>query len=100
MISYGIAAYFTTRDYAAKNPDIVKRFTTAMNKGLSYAADHPDDARAILLTYTKIDKAIADKLNLPVWTPKINRESMGVLADLMVQDKLVPSKPEIDALLQ
>lgn len=95
-----IAAYFTTREYAEKNPDIVKRFTAAINKGLTYASEHADDARAILLTYTKIDKAIADKLNLPVWTPQINRDSINVLADLMVTDKMVDSKPNVDALLQ
>jgi len=95
-----IAAYFTTRDYAKANPDVVKRFTAAINKGLSYAQDHPDEARAILLTYTKIDKPIADKLNLPVWTPEINRASIDVLAELMVQDKLVTSKPDVDALLK
>lgn len=94
-----IAAYFTTTDYAKANPDVVKRFTAAMNKGLSYASEHPDEARAILLTYTKTDKAIADKLNLPVWTPQINRDSIRVLADLMVQDKLLIGKPDIDALL-
>jgi NitT/TauT family transport system substrate-binding protein len=95
-----IAAYFTTRDYAKANPDVVKRFTAAINKGLTYAAEHPDEARAILLTYTKIDKPIADKLNLPVWTPEINRASIDVLAELMVQDKLVPTKPDVDALLK
>jgi NitT/TauT family transport system substrate-binding protein len=94
-----ISAYFTTRDYAKANPDVVKRFTAAMNKSLTYASEHPDEARAILLTYTKIDKAITEKLNLPVWTPQINRDSVSLLADLMVQDKLVPSKPDIDALL-
>jgi NitT/TauT family transport system substrate-binding protein len=95
-----IAAYFTTTDYAQKNPEVVKRFTAAINKSLTYASEHPDEARAILLTYTKIDKAIADKLNLPLWTPQINRDSINVLADLMVQDKLVTSKPDVDALLQ
>ncbi|HEY0479542.1 MAG TPA: ABC transporter substrate-binding protein [Kofleriaceae bacterium] len=95
-----IAAYFTTRDYVKANPDVVKRFTAAINKGLSYASEHPDEARAILLTYTKIDPAIAGKLNLPVWTPQINRASIDVLADLMVQDKLVSEKPNVDALLQ
>jgi NitT/TauT family transport system substrate-binding protein len=95
-----IAAYFTTRDYAKANPDVVKRFTAAINKGLTYASEHPDEARAILLTYTKIDKPIADKLNLPVWTPEINRASIDVLAELMVQDKLVTSKPDVDALLK
>jgi NitT/TauT family transport system substrate-binding protein len=94
-----IAAYFTTPEYAQKNPDVVKRFTAAVNKSLTYASQHPDEARATLLTYTKIDKAIVDKLNLPLWTPQIDRESMSMMADLMVQDKLVTSKPDIDALL-
>jgi len=95
-----IAAYFTTEDYARNNPDIVKRFTAAIGKSLSYAADHPDDVRAALLTFTKIDKAVADKINLPLFLPQIRRESIDVLADLMVQDKLLTSKPDIDALLR
>jgi NitT/TauT family transport system substrate-binding protein len=95
-----ISAYFTTRDYTKANPDVVKRFTAAMNKSLTYASEHPDEARAILLTYTKIDKAVTEKLNLPLWTPQINRDSINVLAELMVQDKMVPSKPDVDALLQ
>jgi NitT/TauT family transport system substrate-binding protein len=94
-----IAAYFTTTDYAQHNPDVVKRFTTAINRSLTYASEHPEEARAILLTYTKIDKAIADKLNLPKWTPQIDRASIDVLADLMVQDKLVGTKPDVAALL-
>lgn len=94
-----IAAYFTTTDYAQHNPDVVKRFAAAMNKSLTYASEHPDEARAILLTYTKIDKAIADKLNLPKWTPQIDRASVDVLADFMVQDKLLDTKPDVAALL-
>jgi NitT/TauT family transport system substrate-binding protein len=95
-----ISAYFTTKEYATKNPDVVQRFAAAIKKGLSYAAEHPDEARATLLTYTKIEKPIADKLNLPLWSPEMNRESISVLADLMVQDKLLETKPDIDALLQ
>ena len=94
-----IAAYFTTTDYAQHNPDVVKHFTAAINKSLTYASEHPDDARAILLTYTKIEKPIADKLNLPKWTPQIDRASIDVLADLMVQDKLLTGKPDVAALL-
>ena len=68
-----IAAYFTTRDYAKAHPDVVQKFTAAMNKSVTYAAEHPDEARAVLLTYTKIDKAVTEKLNLPVWSPQIHR---------------------------
>jgi NitT/TauT family transport system substrate-binding protein len=94
-----VAAYFTTTDYAREHPDVIKRFTAAIDKSLSYAADHPDEARAILPTYTKIDKATAEKLNLPLWTPKVNRESTKVLAELMITDKLVTAMPDVDALL-
>jgi NitT/TauT family transport system substrate-binding protein len=94
-----IAAYFTTTEYAQHNPDVVKRFTTALNRSLTYASEHPEEARAILLTYTKIDKSIADKLNLPRWTPQIDRASIATLADLMVQDKLLTGKPDLAALL-
>jgi NitT/TauT family transport system substrate-binding protein len=95
-----IAAYFTTRDYAQAHADVVQKFTAAMNKSLSYAAEHPDEARAVLLTYTKIEKPVTEKLNLPRWSPQIDRVSINLLADLMVQDKLVPQKPDVDALLR
>jgi len=95
-----MSAYFTTENYARTNPDIVKRFTAAIDRSLSYVAEHPDDVRAVLLTFTKIDKAVADKVNLPLFSPHIRRESIDVLADLMIQDKLLTSKPDIDALLR
>jgi NitT/TauT family transport system substrate-binding protein len=95
-----IGAYFTTVDYATKHPDVIKRFVAAINKSLTYASAHPDEARASLLTYTKIDKAIADKLTLPVWRPAIGRDSLAAVADLMVTDKLVSERPNLDALVQ
>lgn len=95
-----IAAYITTADYARSHPDVVRRFVAAIDKALAYASEHPDDARAILPTYTKIDPAIAGKLNLPVWTPRISRESIRALGGLMVQDKLVAGPPDVDALLR
>ncbi|HET7502873.1 MAG TPA: ABC transporter substrate-binding protein [Kofleriaceae bacterium] len=94
-----IAAYLTTADYAKDHADIVKRFTAAINKSLAYAAEHPDEARASLLTYTKIDKAIADKINLPTWKTEISRASLETLADLMVQDKLLGARPDLATLV-
>jgi NitT/TauT family transport system substrate-binding protein len=95
-----VGAYFTTADYLRNNPDVVKRFTAAINKSLTYASEHPDEVRAILPSYTKIDKAVADKLNLPRWTPQIDLASMELLGSFMVQDKLLSSAPSVDALVQ
>lgn len=94
-----IAAYFTTSSYAAKNPDVVTRFAAAIQQSLQYAADHPDEARAVLTTYTKITADVAAKLTLPKWPTTINRQSTQTLADDILQDKLVTKAPDVSALL-
>jgi NitT/TauT family transport system substrate-binding protein len=94
-----ISGYFTTSEYAEKNPEVVKHFTAAINQSLTYTAEHPDEARAILTTYTKINQETAGKITLPKWTAEINRDSCSALADLMVLDKLVTEKPDVAALL-
>jgi len=85
-----VAAYFTSKEYLDKNPDVVKRFTAAINKSLTYASEHPEEARAILT---------AAKLILPRWTPEISSASTHAIAEMMVQDKLVTVKPDVAALL-
>ena len=45
---------------AQENPDLVKRFNAAMKKSLEYANSHPDEARAILASYTQIAPDVLD----------------------------------------
>jgi NitT/TauT family transport system substrate-binding protein len=94
-----VAVYFTSQQLIKKDPDLVKRFTDAMNESLAYANDHPDEARQVLTTYTKIDKAAIGKLTLPKWPTEINRASVETLASLAVKDGLVTKQPDLAALL-
>jgi NitT/TauT family transport system substrate-binding protein len=94
-----VGAYITTAEYARSHADVVKHFAAAIDKALVYASEHPDAARAILLTYTRIEKPITLALNLPVWKPQLSRASLVLLADLLVRDKLLPGAPNLDALL-
>jgi NitT/TauT family transport system substrate-binding protein len=94
-----VAGYFTSGRLMEQQPDLVKRFTEAMNESQAYADGHPEEARNIITTYTQIDAATAGKLTLPAWPAEVNRESTQVLADLAVQDKLVSKPPDLDALL-
>jgi NitT/TauT family transport system substrate-binding protein len=94
-----VATYFTSRQYAAENEDVVERFREAMEESLAYAQDNPDEARAALLSYTQIDQATVDALTLPAWPTDINRESVERLAELGVQDGLLEQAPDLDALL-
>lgn len=94
-----VAAYFTSAKIAQQNPALVKKFTEAMNESLAYASAHPDDARQILTTYTKISGDVLDKLILPSWPPAMNRASLDKLAQLGVQDGVFGGKkPDVGAL--
>ncbi len=94
-----VAAYFTSQQLLSENPDLVRRFTEAMQESLSYADGHPDEARQIIGTYTKIAPEVIEKVTLPKWPAEVNRDSLETMADLAVEDGLIDTAPDLDALL-
>ncbi|GAA2713511.1 ABC transporter substrate-binding protein [Actinoplanes palleronii] len=94
-----IAAYFTSQKLLADKPDLVKRFTEAMNESLTYADAHPDEVRQILSTYTKIDDKARAQVVLPKWPTEINKASVQKLAELGTTDGIFASAPDLDKLL-
>ncbi|MEU9286124.1 ABC transporter substrate-binding protein [Streptomyces sp. NPDC048275] len=94
-----VATYFTSTRLTKENPDLVKKFTEAMNESLQYASGHPEEARQILTTYTKIDGAVLKNLTLPSWPTQIDMGSLEKLATLGEADGLFgDGKPDLDAL--
>ncbi len=94
-----ISAYFTSEKLIASNPDLVKRFTDAMNESLAYAQAHPDAARGVLAQYTKIDQKITDSLTLPLWPTQITTSSVKLLGDLAQKDGLLGGPADVTGLL-
>ncbi|GAB3873648.1 type 2 periplasmic-binding domain-containing protein [Dactylosporangium cerinum] len=94
-----VAAYFTSQELIARNPDLVKRFKEAMAESLAYAAAHPDEVRAVIGTYTQIAADVTVKITLPAWPAEINKASVQTLTDLAVQDKLLDKAPALGDLL-
>jgi NitT/TauT family transport system substrate-binding protein len=94
-----VATYFTTEQVTKQKADLTKRFTAAIEKSLRYAQEHPDEARKVLLTYTKIDPAVVEKMTLPAWPTEINRASVQTMADLMLSDGLIKEKVDVSELL-
>jgi NitT/TauT family transport system substrate-binding protein len=94
-----VALYFTSAQFATSNPDLVRRFTEAMQESLAYADSHPDEVRAIIGTYTQITPEVRAAMTLPKWPSDINRQAVQSLADLAVADGLLPKQPDLGALL-
>jgi NitT/TauT family transport system substrate-binding protein len=94
-----VALYFTSTELIGKNPDLVKRFTDAMKESLTYAQSHPDEARAVLTTYTTLTADATKNLILPKWPTDIDKSSIDKLAGLAVTYGLLTSKPDLTTLL-
>jgi NitT/TauT family transport system substrate-binding protein len=94
-----VALYFTSNQLLRSNPDLVKRFTEAMQESLKYADEHPDEARSIIGTYTKITPDVIAKMTLPKWPSDINRQAVQTLADLALGDSRLPKAADVNALL-
>ncbi|MFC9428270.1 ABC transporter substrate-binding protein [Streptomyces sp. NPDC056987] len=94
-----VAMYFTSTQFAERNPETVKKFQEATAESLEYANSHPDEVRRILTTYTKIPVAILPDLILPRWPAQPDRASIETLAKLGEQDGIFRSAPDLDKLL-
>jgi NitT/TauT family transport system substrate-binding protein len=93
-----VAVYFTSGQTAEQDPDLVERFTAAMQESLAFANENPDAAREIIQEYTELPAELAEAITLPTWPPEINRASSEQLAQLAIQDGLLDSEPDFDAL--
>jgi NitT/TauT family transport system substrate-binding protein len=94
-----VASYFTSQRMLTENPDLVKRFTEAMQESLSYADSHPDEARAIIGSYTNIARDVVERVTLPKWPAEVNRDSVQTVADLALEDGLLTEPAKVDELL-
>lgn len=94
-----VAAYFTSTKLKESNPDLVERFTAAVNESLTYADSHPDEVRAVLADYTKIDEKVRASLVLPKWPVQINEASVQTLSDLGSKDGIFTGAPDLEKLL-
>ena len=95
-----VATYFTSKQYADQNPDVLKRFAKAMNKSLDYTQKNPDAARKVLSEYTEIPPEAIAKIRLPKWSSNLNKDTIELQAELAEKYGLVESKPNVDELIQ
>jgi NitT/TauT family transport system substrate-binding protein len=95
-----VATYFTSRQYAEENADVVDRFVSAMNKSLEYAQSHPEEVREVLLEYTEIPPEAVEAIKLPVWRTDLNEPTIELLAELSEKYGLIEEQPDLEELIR
>jgi NitT/TauT family transport system substrate-binding protein len=95
-----VATYFTTKQYAEENADVVDRFVRAMNKSLEYAQSHPDEVRQVLLDYTEIPPEAAEAITLPQWRTDLSVPTIELLSELSEKYGLIEEQPDLNELIR
>uniref|UniRef100_A0AAU3GLN8 ABC transporter substrate-binding protein n=1 Tax=Streptomyces sp. NBC_01401 TaxID=2903854 RepID=A0AAU3GLN8_9ACTN len=70
------SVYFTSEEQLKKNPELFAATKAAIDASLEYAQAHPDETRAELSSFMKIDPAVAEKVTLPTFAPEIKKSSV------------------------
>ncbi|MFH5824264.1 ABC transporter substrate-binding protein [Georgenia sp. AZ-5] len=94
-----ISCVFTSEQTIQRDPDLVERFTRAMNRSLEFSQENPDAVRDIVGTYTEIDPAILDQMVLPTFRVDFSREAAEKLGQKAVEYGSLSEEPDLDALL-
>ncbi len=95
-----VATYFASKEYIAKNKDVVDRFVTAMKKSLEYSQAHPDEVRSALTEYTQIPDAAAQKINLPQWKSDLTTDTIEQLSTLSKKYGYLEEEPDLNELIR
>jgi NitT/TauT family transport system substrate-binding protein len=94
-----VGTYFGATQYLEANQDVVERFARAMNKSLTYAQAHPDEARKAVTGYTEIPAKVASAMKLSFWSTDLNQPSIELIADEAERFDFVEEKPNVDDLI-
>ena len=96
-----IVAYsLTTRDYAAKNPNVVQGFARGMNKGIEDLARDPQLLRKTIASFTEIPEALLAKMVLPLFSTDMAIDNAKRQAEAMARHKFIASMPDVGALFK
>ncbi|WP_315927342.1 ABC transporter substrate-binding protein [Mesorhizobium sp. SP-1A] len=78
-------AWMSTETYIAENPQVIDSFVRAMNRSTEYAAQHPDEIRNIIPTYTKVKADLASRVRLPVFDSSLDPEMVDVISQHLIK---------------
>jgi NitT/TauT family transport system substrate-binding protein len=100
---FPIGGYAVKPSFKSKNPALVARFRSAMNRSLIYAQSHPAEIREMLPRGT-------ENVRLPIWSTVVDRSKInqlagyakkyGVITKLPNMKELVPSSIASGLVLQ
>ncbi|MDT2009775.1 ABC transporter substrate-binding protein [Rhodococcus opacus] len=89
----------TSATFEKEHPEAVQGFVRALNKGIEYAATHPDEVRAALPKISPIPAELIPAMRLPVFDATDPHAALRLWTGLMEQYTFVSGPVDIDELM-
>lgn len=85
------SAWFTTLDYAQKNPDVVNRFMRTIRDGATYVNAHPAETAGLLTKFAMVQASDVGKIRvLQGW--RLDPANIQPLIDAAARYKFIPGR--------
>jgi NitT/TauT family transport system substrate-binding protein len=92
------STWFTSTDYAAKNPDTIERFMRAMRDASTYVNGHHSETADLVAKFMKVDSVPAMTTRIPQGV-RFNPAQMQSLIDIQARYKMIPSPFDVHELI-
>ncbi len=84
-----IGAFWATADWAAKNPETVKKFRAAMHRSITYLNAHPDIAMGMIAEFTNLQPDAMAHMTMVLWSDRVVRANWDKTIQMMVRNGLI-----------
>jgi ABC-type nitrate/sulfonate/bicarbonate transport system substrate-binding protein len=95
-----VGSYVAQAGYAEENSEVVEGFANGVARTAEAIEEDPEQFRSFLPEASELPPEAAKSVTLPQWRAKNDRESLDLLAELMVKYRLADREPTVDELLQ
>lgn len=76
------ALYFVTAEKAQSDPELIEKFTRALEKSFAYSNENPDAVRAQLGNFTQIDPGLIETMTLTNFSWGLTSDDLLLIAEL------------------
>jgi NitT/TauT family transport system substrate-binding protein len=95
-----VGSYVAQAGFTEENAELVDGFANGVARTAEAIEEDPEQFRSFLPEASELPPEAAKAVTLPQWRAKNDRESLDLLAQLMVKYRLADQEPALDELLQ
>lgn len=86
---YASTAWFSTRDWVAKNHAVAQRFARVMSEAAGYTNAHPDETLPDMLAYTGMERSVALKMHRAIFSTVLHPSDLQPVIDASAKYKFI-----------